>query len=134
MTRFTDHEIRQRLTDLQYRVTQEGGTERAFTGEYWDTRADGSYRCRVCDAELFSSRAKFDSGSGWPSFVEEASEGAVRRLEDRSLGMRRIEARCAGCDAHLGHVFPDGPHPTGERYCMNSASLRLETEGPSAGE
>lgn len=133
MTRFTDDELRRRLTDLQFRVTQEGGTERPFTGEYWDTKADGTYRCRVCDAELFRSTAKYDSGSGWPSFFEQAAPGAVRRLEDRTLGMRRVEARCAKCDAHLGHVFPDGPRPTGERYCMNSASLRLETEdGPPA--
>jgi peptide-methionine (R)-S-oxide reductase len=131
MTNPTDHrpsddEIRSRLTPLQYHVTQEAGTERAFTGEYWDTKDAGVYRCVVCDTELFDSDAKFDSGTGWPSFDREITDGRVTRIEDRGHGMVRTEARCAACDAHLGHVFPDGPTATGERYCMNSASLRLD--------
>lgn len=121
----SEAELRERLTDEQFQVTQCGGTERAFTGEYWDTKAPGMYHCVVCGAELFDSETKFDSGTGWPSFYAEASEGRVLRVEDRSHGMVRVEARCATCDAHLGHVFPDGPNPTGERYCMNSASLHL---------
>ena len=122
----SDDEIRNRLTPLQYHVTQEAGTERAFTGEYWDTKDAGVYRCVVCDTEVFDSDAKFDSGTGWPSFDREITDGRVTRIEDRNHGMVRIEARCAACDAHLGHVFRDGPTATGERYCMNSASLRLD--------
>ena len=125
---FTETDLRQRLSPLQYTVTQEAGTERPFTGEYWDTKDDGTYHCVVCDAPLFSSDTKYDSGCGWPSFFESLDEAAVNRHEDRSHGMRRIEVTCARCDAHLGHVFPDGPQPTGERYCMNSASMRLERE------
>jgi peptide-methionine (R)-S-oxide reductase len=119
----TDEELRTRLTPLQYEVTQHGGTERAFTGAYWDTKAPGDYRCIVCNSLLFHSDTKYDSGSGWPSFTEPASPDAVRFLEDRTHGMLRTEVRCGTCDAHLGHVFPDGPGDTGERYCMNSASL-----------
>ena len=118
--------LEQRLTPLQYKVTQESGTERAFTGEYWDTKDPGTYRCIVCDIPLFSSDTKYDSGSGWPSFFEALDPKAVELHEDRSFGMTRIEATCANCGAHLGHVFPDGPEPTGERFCMNSASLKLE--------
>ncbi len=122
----SDAELRQRLTREQYEVTQHAGTERAFSGQYWDCHKDGTYHCIVCDIELFSSGAKYDSGTGWPSFWEEISQGKVERHTDMSYGMMRTEAVCASCGAHLGHVFPDGPRPTGERYCMNSASLRLE--------
>ncbi len=123
---FSDEELRERLTPEQYAVTQQAGTERAFTGCYWDTKTPGTYRCVVCDDELFSSDTKYDSGSGWPSVDPAIDEGKVERREDRSHGMVRVEAVCANCGAHLGHVFPDGPRPTGERFCMNSASLRLE--------
>ena len=124
--KFKEGDLRQRLSPLQYKVTQKAGTERAFSGEYWDSKESGTYRCVVCDAELFSSDTKYDSGSGWPSFYEALGETAVNRHEDRSHGMVRIEVTCANCDAHLGHIFPDGPQPTGERFCMNSASMRLE--------
>ncbi len=124
-------DLRERLTPQQYEVTQNGGTEQAFTGTYWDTKDDGVYRCVVCDEALFSSDTKFDSGTGWPSFFTAIGDDKVKRIEDRTMGMTRIEARCANCDAHLGHVFPDGPKPTGERYCMNSASLTLD---PAPGE
>jgi len=123
---FDDAELRERLTPEQYEVTQNAGTERAFTGEYWDTKAEGVYRCRVCDAPLFSSETKYESGSGWPSFYVPLSTDAVAEKRDVSHGMVRTESLCASCGAHLGHVFPDGPQPTGLRYCMNSASLRLE--------
>ena len=115
--------LRDRLTALQFHVTQEQGTERAFTGEYWDHHDDGMYHCVVCGAALFSSTTKYDSGSGWPSFFAAEDPSSVRLLEDRSHGMVRTEVRCAACDAHLGHLFPDGPRPTGQRFCMNSASL-----------
>jgi peptide-methionine (R)-S-oxide reductase len=121
-----DAMLRDRLTKEQYEVTQHKGTERAFTGEYWNTHEDGTYHCVVCDAPLFSSDTKFDSGTGWPSFYQPLTEGGVATVTDRSHGMVRTEAVCATCGAHLGHVFPDGPQPTGDRYCMNSASLRLE--------
>jgi peptide-methionine (R)-S-oxide reductase len=123
---FDDAELRERLTPEQYAVTQHAGTEPAFTGCYWDTKTAGTYRCVVCDEELFTSDTKYDSGSGWPSFYQAIADGKVDRVVDRSHGMVRTEARCATCGAHLGHVFPDGPRPTGERYCMNSASLKLE--------
>ena len=121
-------ELRERLTPQQYHVTQEAGTERPFTGEYWDTKDDGTYRCVVCDEPLFSSSTKYDSGSGWPSFTAPMDDDAVDEHRDISLGMARTESTCAKCGAHLGHVFPDGPGPTGLRYCMNSASLRLDRD------
>lgn len=122
----TADELRERLTPEQYEVTQNGGTERAFTGEYHDTKDPGVYHCVVCNEALFYSEQKFDSGTGWPSFSAALGNGRVKRIDDRTHGMVRTEARCAKCDAHLGHVFPDGPRPTGDRYCMNSASLSLE--------
>ena len=123
---FDDADLRDRLTPAQYQVTQKAGTERAFTGEYWNCHDDGTYHCIVCDVPLFSSDTKYESGTGWPSFWEAVDPGAVEIHTDRSFGMVREEAVCANCGAHLGHRFPDGPRPTGERYCMNSASLRLE--------
>jgi len=123
---FDETELRDRLTPQQYRITQQAGTERAFTGEYWNCHDDGAYHCVVCDAPLFSSGAKYESGTGWPSFWEALDPDAVEIRTDRSLGTVREEALCANCGAHLGHRFDDGPQPTGERYCMNSASLRLE--------
>ena len=130
MTTFDDAELRERLTEEQYAVTQQAGTERAFTGEYWDTKTDGVYHCIVCDEPLFSSDTKYDSGSGWPSFTEALSDGAVGEKRDESHGMVRVESLCANCGAHLGHVFPDGPSDKGGlRYCMNSASLRLNPDG-----
>lgn len=123
--KFSDSDLRERLTPAQYQVTQNAGTERAFTGEYWNCHDDGTYHCIVCDTPLFSSDTKFDSGTGWPSFWEAIDPKLVAIHSDRSFGMVREEAVCANCGAHLGHRFPDGPKPTGERYCMNSASLRL---------
>ena len=122
----TSDELRERLTPVQYQVTQESGTEAPFTGEYWDNHEPGVYHCVVCGEELFDAGTKFESGTGWPSFWQAVDPSKVELIEDRSHGMVRTEARCARCHAHLGHVFPDGPRPTGERYCMNSASLRLE--------
>lgn len=126
--RFSEEELRARLDPLQFHVTQEAGTERAFTGIYWDTHDEGVYRCVVCDQPLFSSETKYDSGTGWPSFWTPISEDAVETHTDLSHGMVRTEVRCANCGAHLGHLFPDGPQPTGERYCMNSAALRLDAD------
>jgi peptide-methionine (R)-S-oxide reductase len=125
--RTPDLEARLReLTPLQYAVTQNGDTERAFTGVYWDNHAEGTYRCVVCRTPLFDSGTKFESGTGWPSFYDVIESGRVATHEDSTFGMRRIEAVCATCGAHLGHVFPDGPRPTGLRFCMNSASLDFE--------
>ena len=125
----TDDEYRERLTPEQYHVTREKGTERAFSGAYWDCKEEGTYRCVCCEAPLFSSDTKFDSGTGWPSFYAALDSDAVVTESDRSHGMVRTEAMCANCGAHLGHVFPDGPRPTGTRFCMNSASLRLDASG-----
>ncbi len=122
----SDEEWRERLTEEQYRIARRGGTEPPFTGIYLDTETPGTYRCACCGGELFRSDAKFHSGSGWPSFTAPARPEAVATREDRSHGMRRTEVLCARCRAHLGHVFPDGPAPTGLRFCVNSASLDLE--------
>jgi peptide-methionine (R)-S-oxide reductase len=122
----TDAEWRERLTPEQFAVTRQAGTERAFTGEYWDCHDEGTYVCRCCGVPLFTSETKYDSGTGWPSFSAAIDTEAVEEALDSSHGMVRTEARCRNCGAHLGHVFPDGPRPTGQRYCMNSASLRLE--------
>ena len=119
-------ELRERLDPTSFQVTQHAGTERAFTGKYCDTHTDGTYHCIVCDTPLFTSNTKFESGSGWPSFWEPVSPDAVDEHTDTTHGMVRVEAACGTCGAHLGHVFPDGPQPTGLRYCMNSASLHLE--------
>ena len=127
----SDQEWRRQLTPQQYYVTRQHGTEPAFSGPYWDESRKGDYSCACCGAALFSSRAKYDSGTGWPSFWAPVEPGAVSEHEDRSWFSRRTEIRCASCDAHLGHVFPDGPHPTGARYCMNGTALKF---APASGE
>jgi len=128
----SEAEWREKLTPEQFHVTREHGTERAFSHPYYNDKRDGMYRCACCGAALFSSDAKFDSGTGWPSFT--AAEGTVTTHEDTSHGMRRIEVRCSNCDAHLGHVFPDGPGPSGLRYCINGCALDLDTEAKTGND
>lgn len=122
----TEAEWREKLSPEQYQVLRQGGTERAFTGMYWDEKAEGVYRCAGCGEKLFTSDTKYESHSGWPSFYQPLAEGIVDEEEDRSFGMVRTEIKCANCGGHLGHVFEDGPQPTGLRYCVNSASLELD--------
>jgi len=125
----SEAEWRAALTPERYRVCREGGTEQPFTGAYWDYHGEGVFRCACCGAPLFDAATKFDSGTGWPSFWQALEPARVRLIEDRSHGMVRTEVRCARCGAHLGHLFPDGPPPTGQRFCINSVALTLEEKG-----
>lgn len=122
----TEEQWREQLSPEEYHVLREKGTERAFTGTYWDSKDEGVYRCRACGAKLFDANAKFDSGTGWPSFYEPAEGEAVGTEDDRTFFMKRTEVHCSNCGGHLGHIFDDGPDPTGLRYCINSASLELD--------
>ena len=126
----SETEWREQLSEEEFQVARCAGTESAFSGRYWNEKATGTYHCICCDAPLFRSEAKYDSGTGWPSFFQPIDDHAVAEKIDSNQGMVRTESQCAKCDAHLGHVFPDGPQPTGLRYCMNSASLRLEQDEP----
>ncbi len=118
--------LKEELSPLEYNVCLNHGTEPPFQNEFWDNKAEGIYKCKCCKTPLFSSETKFDSGTGWPSYFKPLSDDAIEEVEDNTLGMRRVEVRCAACGSHLGHVFPDGPAPTGLRYCINSASLDFE--------
>ncbi|MBC7387049.1 MAG: peptide-methionine (R)-S-oxide reductase MsrB [Cryobacterium sp.] len=130
----TEGEWREILTPEEYRVLREKGTERAFTGEYWNTYEPGTYSCRACGAELFRADHKFESHCGWPSFYDSIDRSRIHETVDNTHGMRRVEVTCAACGGHLGHIFPDGPKPTGDRYCINSVSLRFQPLAKAPGE